>query len=237
MNINNNLILILIFINIILLISLFNRSNKETFITSSTLDNEATQNLASLYQSGNFKVTNLTITGNLNGGFNYLPIGTIVSWYDPSGNFSKIPSNWALCDGTNNTPDLRGRFILGSCSTPIKDNSGNIIINSRIINSTGGEENHKLTIDELPSHSHNYRFSLGSRGPEIGSDISMYDASGNLLPWDNIYKGYRTVNYTNFGGLNNVLFSIPANTNLMGNNRQHNNMPPFYVLAYIMKIS
>lgn len=37
-----------------------------------------------------------------------VPPGVIVAWW---GSTDAIPSGWALCDGTNGTPDLRGRFI------------------------------------------------------------------------------------------------------------------------------
>ncbi|MFO7755495.1 MAG: hypothetical protein R6V34_05895, partial [Bacteroidales bacterium] len=41
---------------------------------------------------------------------NYLvPVGTIVMW---SGAIEEIPEGWLLCDGTEGTPDLRGRFIV-----------------------------------------------------------------------------------------------------------------------------
>lgn len=52
-----------------------------------------------------------------------------------------IPIGWAICDGQNGTPDLRGRFILGSND-------------EYVVGSTGGSESHALTIDELPQHSH-----------------------------------------------------------------------------------
>ncbi len=42
-----------------------------------------------------------------------VPIGGIIMW---SGTDAQIPSGWVLCDGTNNTPDLRDRFILASSS-------------------------------------------------------------------------------------------------------------------------
>ena len=42
---------------------------------------------------------------------NRLKKGIIVMW---SGADTDVPAGWVLCDGTNNTPDLRGRFILGS---------------------------------------------------------------------------------------------------------------------------
>lgn len=37
--------------------------------------------------------------------------GMIMLWY---GSIGSIPSGWALCDGTNSTPDLRGVFIRGA---------------------------------------------------------------------------------------------------------------------------
>jgi hypothetical protein len=38
------------------------------------------------------------------------PVGTIIAWYAKAGS---VPQGWVVCDGTNNTPDLRGRFIRG----------------------------------------------------------------------------------------------------------------------------
>jgi hypothetical protein len=42
--------------------------------------------------------------------FFMVPQGAIIMW---SGTLASIPSGWALCDGTNGTPDLRNRFIYG----------------------------------------------------------------------------------------------------------------------------
>ena len=42
-----------------------------------------------------------------------LPAGLILLW---SGSQASIPSGWALCDGNNSTPDLRGRFVIGAGS-------------------------------------------------------------------------------------------------------------------------
>jgi hypothetical protein len=44
-----------------------------------------------------------------------VPVGGIIMW---SGAIASIGSgalaNWRLCDGTNGTPDLRGRFVIGA---------------------------------------------------------------------------------------------------------------------------
>ena len=43
--------------------------------------------------------------------FSAIPIGCIVLW---SGAVNAVPSGWRLCDGTNGTPDLRDRFVIGA---------------------------------------------------------------------------------------------------------------------------
>lgn len=71
---------------------------------------------------------------------NAVPSGIICMW---SGESTAIPSGWNLCDGSNGTPDLRDRFIVGAGSTyKVKD--------------TGGEATHTLTVNEMPSHNHGF---------------------------------------------------------------------------------
>jgi len=41
---------------------------------------------------------------------NAVPVHTIIAWFQTSG---AIPAGWAICDGTNGTPDLRGKFLQG----------------------------------------------------------------------------------------------------------------------------
>jgi microcystin-dependent protein len=38
----------------------------------------------------------------------------IISW---NGKLNEIPKDWALCDGSNGTPDLRDKFIIGGGKT------------------------------------------------------------------------------------------------------------------------
>lgn len=79
-----------------------------------------------------------------------IPIGAIIIW---NGTVDNIPASWQLCDGTNGTPDLRGRFILGSSY-------------SHAVGSTGGSETVTLTVDQMPSHSH--YVSASEYAPNLG---------------------------------------------------------------------
>ena len=151
---------------------------------------------------------NLTTDGNLttSGKFNYLPTGTILAY-----NKTVAPKGWALCDGKNGTPDLRGRFIYGAGSTGYE------------LNKRGGETSHKLTLEEIPSHNHtmndagNHTHSVSGRERiNKGSDDRVWAVAGTSnTGWAGNHK--HTINNT-------------------GGSKAHNNMPPFYVLSYIMKL-
>ena len=64
-------------------------------------------------------------------------------------------------DGTGNsnngTPNLSGRFVMGKgYISQSSDSGGSYTYN---IQQTGGEQKHKLTPGEMPSHSHNVTIS------------------------------------------------------------------------------
>lgn len=69
-----------------------------------------------------------------------LPPGVIVIW---SGMADQVPAGWHICDGTDGTPDLRGRFVLGSSE-------------EYAVGATGGEKEVTLTVEQMPSHGHKY---------------------------------------------------------------------------------
>src|SRR6056297_3350468 len=68
-----------------------------------------------------------------------IPSGGIILW---SGLLTSIPTGWSLCDGSNGTPDLRNRFVVGAGDQYSR-------------NDIGGSDTVQLTEGELPSHSHN----------------------------------------------------------------------------------
>ncbi|SEO82806.1 hypothetical protein [Propionispora vibrioides] len=138
-----------------------------------------------------------------------LPIGSIVMWF---GSISTIPVNWNLCDGSNGTPDLRNRFVVGAGQEGGIHTAGVNGPGSGYYSpgSIGGEDTHKLTIDEMPSHNHSIHGYGGVSFKGSGGDI--VPSSGGSYTWtDGIYN--------------------------TGSDQSHENRPPYYALAYIMKLA
>ena len=78
-----------------------------------------------------------------------VPAGTIIAWSPPAGNVVTTaqgkrvipPDGWAICDGTNGTPDLRGSFLRGSTDP------------STLLQSGGAESHtHKVNISTQNAH-------------------------------------------------------------------------------------
>lgn len=156
--------------------------------------------------------------------------GIIVMW---SGAIDKIPTGWLLCDGTNGTPDLRNRFIVGAGT----DYS---------VGNTGGSADVKLTTAQMPSHTHTisdsgahshklyYHYNIASWESHSYHDaLTTYNGDAELKGSEGYTKeqtGYINTNRSEPDGAHT---HTPGNT---GSGQAHENRPPYYALAYIMKI-
>jgi len=166
-------------------------------LTAASISVSGAASAATLTTSGNTTVKgNLIVNGTITGS-GVVPVNGIVMW---SG--STVPDGWALCDGTHGTPNLSGRFIVGAGQGPGLSNYA--------VGGTGGEEKHKLTVEEMPSHRHPYKF----RGADIADD---WESDNELYSVSKQY--YMNTAYT-------------ENT---GGDKAHENRPPYYVLAFIMR--
>lgn len=69
---------------------------------------------------------------------NGLPKGAVIMWH---GSADEIPDGWAICNGENDTPDLRSRFVVGAGEKYSLDE-------------TGGQDTVTLSKHEMPLHTH-----------------------------------------------------------------------------------
>ena len=219
-----NLIMIIVIILLLLILYFIQKEN----FNDKNYSFQSLQNLSSVFGdiNGTLSVNNIKIIDRLDAA-NFK--GIIVQW---SGSIESIPNGWALCDGYGGRPDLRGRFILGynnenevanKVFTTSEDStyitppgqSGGVQIGADLagqIGNVGGEVQHKLTINEIPAHTHDYRF--------IETPFFMTAKINDA--W--IRPG-------------NDAGKVSARpTDIAGNNDGYPLIPPYYVIAFIIKL-
>jgi microcystin-dependent protein len=165
-----------------------------------------------------------------------MPIGSIMMW---SGSVSSIPNGWVLCNGTNGTPDLRGRFIVGAGGAYSVGARGGLdqvtLTKSQMpahnhSGSTSNAGNHRHTGSTYSggSHNHTYSKSIKGRGYDTKNDDTPHGGHKNEKT---SYAGSHTHTLNmNYAGGHTHSFT----TNNQGSNSAHENRPPYYALAFIM---
>ena len=150
----------------------------------------------------------------------YVPTGGIIMW---SGSVLNIPTGWALCDGTGNTPNLQDRFVVGAGQTYAAGD-------------TGGANSVALSIANMPAHNHSASSSSSS---------SVYDPGhshvfAGVVPSSGEGRSDRTsapVNKATSTATTGISVSTSTSTTIgyKGSGTAHENRPPYYAVAYIMK--
>lgn len=228
---------------------------------NTTIADQATQ-IASLIAAFNaldgtvasFNSRLLSVEGRLTTLEAAIASGIIVVW---SGLVSAIPTGWNYCNGTNGTPDLRDRFIIGAGSTYAVNAIGGSGDHTHTISGTSGGT--AITEAQMPAHDHLTTVSghshdllvwwegfNGAPGDDGRGDALNRNNSA-LAGEDNARGGsYRPTN----GNGTRLVADAPTlagTSNSKGSNQAHthtfsattattSNLPPYYALAYIMKV-
>lgn len=157
-----------------------------------------------------------------------LPAGIVCMW---SGSIATIPVGWALCDGSAGTPDLRDRFVIGAGS-------------GYSVGSVGGSKDavvvshtHGISITDT-GHTHPYvdRYYAESAASLTGATSTLpLGGANNTLGSNATDLGndtFLTVN-TNTSSSTTGIAATAATVGVSGTDA---NLPPYYALAYIIKL-
>jgi len=147
-----------------------------------------------------------------------IPIGGIIMW---SGSLLELPDNWKLCDGENETPNLVNRFIVGA--------GGEYQTGWK-----GGENEVKLAVNEMPSHTHS-----GTTN-EDGDHVHHANGAYIVGAGDQVWALTWAPENNNPHGKVHSNGSVHKHgfvTNATGGTQAHENRPPYYALAYIMRVN
>lgn len=154
------------------------------------------------------------------------PKGTILMF---NGASSEIPEGWAICNGSNGTPNLIEKFIKAGTSSGV----------------TGGNPNNEvtLTVDNMPTHSHDL---LGSATTDTDGGHYHY-TSANDGSSTSVTQGEGTSATVAASGSTSILSDYEgshwhyvdlssAYTSSEGGSQPFNIEPEYYSLIFIMKI-
>jgi microcystin-dependent protein len=152
---------------------------------------------------------------------NSVPSGLISMW---SGTIATIPSGWYLCDGTNSTPDLRNKFIIGAyadsggyAKTTITGSSTQtggtkdaiVVSHTHTATSTVTDPGHSHTI----SPSYQTSINSGQTGRNDGSQSQLNSSTSSATTG----------------------ITVATSISTTGSSGTDQNLPPYYALAFIMK--
>ena len=138
--------------------------------------------------------------------------GMIMLW---SGSSATIPTGWLLCDGSNSTPDLRNRFVVGATST-------------YAVGATGGSADAIVV-----SHTHTATVTDSGHTHSISRRMGFTNNAGEASS----FAGAGYVSGSDPGAFNSASAStgITVANSTTGSSGTNANLPPYYALCYIMK--
>ena len=170
---------------------------------------------------GGRKVTNMAPATAAGDAVNFGQLaGMIVMW---SGAVASIPAGWSLCDGTNGTPDLRGRFIVGAGG-------------SYAVGATGGAETVTLTAAQIPQHTHSAG-TLATTEAGLHSHVTnLYTATGGISQGGSVgFASDKAGSQYEALSAGAHIHPITGSTGNAGSGEAHENRPPYYALCFIRK--
>ena len=169
----------------------------------------------------------------------FVPVGGIIMWNGTIAEAEAL-TNWRICDGQNNTPDLRDKFVMGvGSSTPNHTSTATK-------GETGGANSYTLALNQMPEHKHDVSDSGHSHtitDPGHAHTWSRQDAQidASYRPWpannnDCVESVENTSNETTgITGTNDGNANISET--LKGGNTAIDNRPAYFALCYIIRVS
>jgi len=154
---------------------------------------------------------------------NSIPSGLISMW---SGSIASIPTGWVLCNGSNSTPDLRNRFIIGAHT----DSAGVAYTTVTGSNTTTGGTKDAIVV----SHTHTATSTVADSGHVHAMTRHLGSLGGNNTAYVGDDSGAGGASSQNTASATTGITVATTNAST-GSSGTDQNLPPYYALAFIMK--
>jgi len=182
-----------------------------------------------------------------------IPIGAIVMF---KGNLDDLPNDWKLCDGSTGTPNLLGMFVCGKASADLSKVITGGHLETQIpkhdhgahATKKAGEHTHTCQFektDKNSTHTAKHDHDKSPKSPEDSVRIQSHQDKGHKYAYGNWKRE------TGKGGEHTHEVKIPTKPTKEQNPVNHthqvtvtssgaghyeSNLPPYYELAYIIKV-
>jgi hypothetical protein len=153
------------------------------------------------------------------------PSGGIIMW---SGTIATIPSGWALCDGTSGTPDLRNKFVIAADA----DSGG--AAKTTVTGSATQSGGSKDAI--VVSHTHTATSAVTDSGHTHTTTINATNNQGSGPAWLFWSNGGSQGTGTHTSSSSTTGITVSTTVASTGSSGTNANLPPYYALAFIMKL-
>lgn len=170
----------------------------------------------------------------------FLP-NMVVLWFGVAAN---VPAGWAICDGTNGTPDMRGRVPVGVDTSQAEFD---------VLGEAGGAKTHALVTAEVaahthtgpshthtgPSHTHtgpDHNHFLNLADPSAGTSNANVVRGTPLQITSAAAVGLAGTGPTGAAGTGATGADGTGASGSTGSGTAHNNLQPYRALHFIMKL-
>ena len=102
-------------------------------------------------------------------GLSGVPQGSIVLWGKET-----VPSGWAICDGTNGTPDLRNNFVIGAGDTYALDDTGGATTHVHSVDVQGATDTLSTDAGSIPNDGAAFNDELQGHIHTANADVSSH---------------------------------------------------------------
>ena len=159
-----------------------------------------------------------------------MPRGSIVMWSNTAG--GTVPVGWALCDGTNGTPNLANKFIRSEATEASGGGADSITLAEANI----PQHDHNISASAtLPNHAHSAgTYQISDTYPTaVGLSTASTSVNAGTLT-----TAQRYVTGTSGNPTTNPAIAITTSEDTYGSATPTaiDNRPAYYALAFIMKL-
>jgi len=156
-------------------------------------------------------VGTLSVSGTVTGQGCFV-VGMVIMW---SGQLTQIPAGWRLCDGSNGTPDLRGKFIVGHSPNDASFQNYKGI---------GGAASRVLSVANIPQHSHTGTTSSSAPALTLPTGAG-FGSTPSLAAVTSSSTSEFSFSHSHFFTTSSVGSGSPVET-----------LPPYFVMAYLVYV-